>query len=83
MTICDKLDELEHNNQLKPLVRNGVIPSKILMYYTAYKNFEFEKQSLNNCKGCTSIAVTHVADKMKVAEMTIYRAIKVMRSPIQ
>jgi hypothetical protein len=75
--IIEVLNDLEANGTLKVLVRNGVIPAKIVFYREVYMQVE-AYIIINQCN--IGLAVSEVAEKLNIHERTVHRAIKTMKS---
>ena len=74
------LDSLNSDGKLKRLVQVGVVPIKIMVYYEMYHEFQRQKEELKKCRGCVVQAVTFTADKFRVSEKTVYKAIQKMQA---
>jgi hypothetical protein len=78
--IVDELKKLQEENRLKLLVSKGIIPVKVLTQYEIYLYYLQELERNRRAKNCIMQSVSNTADKFKVIDRTIFRAIKFCQS---
>lgn len=74
--MIETLIKLEKDGTLKKLVKAGLMPTKVLLYYEVY--LEFDKQKKVNKKKTTDI-ISDLSGRFKVCESTIYLIIKKLK----
>ncbi len=78
--IADELREMDQSGQLKRLLKSGVIPVKVKIYYDIYRRYEIEYSQNLKCKNRVMQSVTNTSDAVKVCESTVFKAIKLMQT---
>lgn len=74
--IIDIVNQLEKEGRLRPLIKAGIVSSKILTYRDAYNEFDIQTR-INKVKPCQ--ARENIAGKMGITPMSVFNAVKTMR----
>lgn len=72
---------LKENGMLSDLIRAGLVTSKIAVYAEIYCEVEAMKRRYK--RKTQSMIIIELADKMRLHPTTIYRALSVMKQPLQ
>lgn len=75
--IVDVLNELESTGKLKALLNAGLISTKVIFYREAYLRVKAYTSVYSLTIG---VAISEVAEELRVDERTVRRAVKAMQS---
>lgn len=78
--IADIINKLRSDGTLDILLKHGVVPARVFVQHEMYKHYKDELIKNKHCKDCKMISITRTADKFKMEQTTIYRAIKIMEA---
>lgn len=76
MAILPIIVELEKKGNLKPLIKAGILSTKVGFYYEIYLEYDKRKKT---SKKTSSYIVDDLAEVFNVSRQTIYKAIKTFK----
>ena len=78
--VYNEIKRLKESGLLHQLVQVGLLSSKTLLYMEICEELEYRKKRYRYSSN--KIIINQIADKFRCSESTIYRAIAVMKLPI-
>lgn len=78
--IADELQKLHDEGKLKRFASVGIIPVKVLTQFEMYLHYTLELENNRRCNDCIMKSASNTADKFRVSDRTVFRAIEFCQS---